>query len=249
MVALSDHLRGSMTEESIVHNWTIRGAKKSLTNKTGRELSLRKEKRFRLPTPFVFIRHILTTYMSHQLGWENCDLYMAGLANMISYEFGLRVSECCYNSDPDENHAIMSQDVVFETFQENKKTGKSQLFRPWELHPALYAKQLFLISKRIKNDEEARKIIEAPIESDYEIQPSRVKQIHFKLRSQKNHQGGSTRKMVLTRDTNQRSALINTLIDMVINFTKFSRIGPDDPFFSRWKLTRKVLHRKMVSTM
>ena len=163
MVALSDHLRGSMTEESIVHNWTIQGAQKSLTKKTGRELSLGKKKRFRLSTPFVFIRHILTTYMSHQLGWENCDLYMAGLADMISYEFELRVSECCYHFDPDENHAIMSQDVVFETFQENEKTGKPQLFRPWELHSALCAKQLFLISKRIKNDEEARKIIEAPI--------------------------------------------------------------------------------------
>jgi len=55
--------------------------------------------------------------------------------------------------------------------------------------------------------------------------------------------------MVLTRNTNQRNVLINTLIDMVINFTKFSRIGPDDPFFSRWKLNRKVLHRKMVNTM
>jgi hypothetical protein len=43
--------------------------------------------------------------------------------------------------------------------------------------------------------------------------------------------------------------LINTLIDAVIDFTKFSRIGPDDPFFSRWKLNRKVLHRKMISTM
>ena len=85
MVALSDHLRMNMTEESIVHNWTIQGAKKSLTRKTGRELSLRKEKRFRLPTPFVFIKHILTTYMSEHLGWNNCDSYMTGLANMLTF--------------------------------------------------------------------------------------------------------------------------------------------------------------------
>ena len=85
MVALSDHLRMNMTEESIVHNWVVQGAKKSLTRKTGRDLSLAKEKRFRLPTPFVFIRHILTTYMSNQLDWDNCDSYimMTGLDNMV----------------------------------------------------------------------------------------------------------------------------------------------------------------------
>jgi len=37
MVALSDHLRMNMTEESVVHNWVVQGAKKSLTRKTGRE--------------------------------------------------------------------------------------------------------------------------------------------------------------------------------------------------------------------
>ena len=174
---------------------------------------------------------------------------MTGLANMISYEFGLRVSECCYHPDPDENHAVMSQDVTFEIFPENGKTGKTQFVMPWELHPRLYAKNLLLGSKGIKTDEEARILIETPIETYYEIQPSRIKQIHFKLRSQKNHQDGSTRRMILTRDTNKGHALINTLINAVISFTKFSRIGPDDPFFSRWKLNRKVLHRRMISTM
>jgi len=31
MVALSDHLRMNMTEESVVHNWVVQGAKKYLT--------------------------------------------------------------------------------------------------------------------------------------------------------------------------------------------------------------------------
>ena len=246
MVALSDHLRMNMTEESIVHNWTVQGAKKSLTRKTGRDLSLKKEKRFRLPTPFVFLKHIFTTYMSEELGWDNCDSYMAGLANMISYEFGLRASECCYHSDPDENHAVMGQDVTFETAGENRKT---QTVMSWELHPTLYARKLLLISKRIKTDKEAKIVIEAPIRTNDEIPPSRITKIHFKLRSQKNHQDGSTRKMVLTRNVKQKDALINTLIDAVITFTKFSRIGPEDPFFCRWKLNRKVLHRGMISTM
>ena len=75
MVALSDHLRINMTE-SIVHNWFVQRAKKSLTRKTGRDLSFGKEKRFRLPIPFVFNSHIFTTYMSNQLGWDNCDSYI-----------------------------------------------------------------------------------------------------------------------------------------------------------------------------
>jgi hypothetical protein len=68
MVALSDHLRKNMTDETIVHNWVIRGAKKSLARNTGRELSLEKEKRFRLPTPFIFMEHILGTYMLQPMG-------------------------------------------------------------------------------------------------------------------------------------------------------------------------------------
>ena len=112
MVALSDHLRINMTE-SIVHNWFVQGAKKSLTRKTGRDLSFGKEKRFRLTIPFVFNSHVFTTYMSNKLEWDNCDSYMTGLVNMISHEFELRVSECCNHFDPDENHAVMSQDVAF----------------------------------------------------------------------------------------------------------------------------------------
>jgi hypothetical protein len=54
MVALSDHLRMNMADESIIHNWIIRGASKSLTRQNGNELSLRKEKRIRLPTPICF---------------------------------------------------------------------------------------------------------------------------------------------------------------------------------------------------
>ena len=38
--------------------------------------------------------------------------------------------------------------------------------------------------------------------------------------------------MVLTRNVKQNDALTNTLINSVITFTKFSRIGPDDPFSS-----------------
>ena len=63
MVALSDHMRMNMTDESIIHNWIIRGANKSLTRQNGNELSLQKEKKLRLPTPFAFMKHIIKTYI------------------------------------------------------------------------------------------------------------------------------------------------------------------------------------------
>jgi len=89
--------------------------------------------------------------MLNLLDWDNCDLYMAGLANMLSYKFGLRVYECYYHSDPDENHAIMSQDVFFETSPENEKTGKTQCVRPWDLNHTYHAKTPLLSFKGIKN--------------------------------------------------------------------------------------------------
>jgi len=141
---------------------------------------------------------------------------MAGLANMLFYEFGLRVYECYYHSDPDKNHAIISQDVLFETSPENEKTGKTQFCPAVGINPTYHAKNLLLNFEGIKTDKEARKVIEKPIETNYEIPPSRITQIHFKLRSHKNHQDGSTRKRVLKRDTNQKDALINTVIDHVI---------------------------------
>ena len=55
--------------------------------------------------------------------------------------------------------------------------------------------------------------------------------------------------MVLRRDYQHPTSPINTLIYCLVTFAKFSRIGPEDPFFSRWKGGRKVLHRGMVSKM
>jgi hypothetical protein len=64
MVALSDHLRINMTE-SIVHNWFVQGAKKSLTRKTGRDLSFGKENAFDLLSPLyltvIYLQHICQT--------------------------------------------------------------------------------------------------------------------------------------------------------------------------------------------
>ena len=123
MVALSDYLRSTMTDESVIHNWIIRGARKSLTRQNGCELSIQKERRFRMPTPFIFMTHIMKTYMSQPICRVTCDDYMTGLANMLAYEFGLRVSEYCYKDDPESNHAIMGSDVFFDvTLQDGKIT-------------------------------------------------------------------------------------------------------------------------------
>ena len=241
MVALSDHMRTTMTDESIIHNWVIRGANKSLTRQNGKELSLQKEKKLRLPTPFVFMTHIIKTYMSQPLCWDTCDDYMAGLANMLAFEFGLRVSEYCYNKDPDDNHAIMANDVLFEVVTADGITTK---LTPWQL----------IAPPRLGQNEQVggkqTKVYPSDTTSTRQgIHPSSVDLIHLLLRSQKNHPDGSTRHLVLRRDHQCPSSPKNTLMDCMVTFAKFSKIGQEDPFFSRWKDGRKVLHRRMVSKM
>jgi hypothetical protein len=237
MAALGDHLRINMADESIIHNWIIRGAKKSLTRQNGRELSLLKDKRIRLPTPFTFMKYILETYMSQPPCWDTCDNYMTGLANMLAYEFGLRVSEYCYNKDAEDNHAIMGGDVFFDAYLSN---GVTVRLTSWQLNSDPAGSKKNIQAKNYPNSNCSPSI---------GIHPSSVNQIHLLLRSQKNHQDGNTRRLVLQRNHKQLSSPLNTLIDCVVTFAKFSNIGPEDPFFSRWKVTRKILHRKMVSKM
>ena len=241
MVALSDHLRMNMTDESIIHNWIIRGARKAITRQNGNELSLQKEKRLRLPTPFVFMKHIIQTYMSQPLCWNTCDNYMTGLANMLAYEFGLRVSEYCYSKDPEGNHAIMGTDVFFDVVSVEgitKRLTSWQLTSPGKLDQAEQVR-----CEQTKNYSNS---LSSP---SLGILPSSVSLIHLLLRSQKNHQDGSTRRLVLRRNYQCPASPLNTLMDCLVTFTKFSKIGPEDPFFSRWKGTRKILHRRMVSDM
>lgn len=241
MVALSDHLRTTMTDESIIHNWIIRGARKSLVRQNGYELSLQKERRLRMPTPFIFMTHIMKTYMLQPINRATCDNYMTGLANMVAYEFGLRVSEYCYNKDNELNHAIMGCDVFFDV---TLPDGKATRLTSWQLasdpNPANAGSKASIRAKNYSS---------IPVSISTEILPSSVNHIHLLLRSQKNHQDGSTRRLVLNRDQKRSGSPLNTLMDCIVTFAKFSNIGPEDPFFSRWIGTRKVLHRKMVSKM
>ena len=132
MTALSDHLRSGIFDHSIIDNWSVRGAKISILRATGRELSLKREEVQRWPTPYSFTKYIHNTYMSSPLDWESCDNFMTGLGNLLCYQFGLRVSECCYHTAPDRNHAIMANDVTFYTLEH---PGISQPLHPWELQP------------------------------------------------------------------------------------------------------------------
>ena len=241
MVALSDHLRMNMADESIIHNWIIRGASKSLTRQNGNELSLLKEKRVRLPTPFDFMKHIIKTYMSQPLCWDTCDDYMTGLANMLAFEFGLRVSEYCYNKDTEDNHAIMGTDVYFDITMVD---GITKRLTSWQLTTPPKLDQIDQVecelAKNYPNDDS---------QTSLGIHPSSVTLIHLLLRSQKNHQDGSTRSLVLRRNYQHPTSPINNLMYYLVTFAKFSKVGPEDPFFSRWKGKRKVLHRRMVSKM
>jgi len=165
---------------------------------------------------------------------------MTGLANMLAFEFGLRVSEYCYNKNPEANHAIMATDVLFEVVIADGITTK---LTPWQLTAHLNLDQ----SKQL-----GQKQTSYPKDNSLASQglhPSSVSLIHLLLRSQKNHPDGNTRRMVLRRDYQHQDSPINTLIECLVTFAKFSKIGPEDPFFSRWKGSRKVLHRKMVSKM
>jgi hypothetical protein len=187
------------------------------------------------------MKHIIKAYMSQPLSWNTCDDYMTGLANMLAFEFGLRVSEYCYNKDTEDNHSIMGTDVYFDV---TTADGVTKRLTSWQL------------TSPPKLDHTGQ--VECEQTKDYPkdgsptslgIHPSSVTLIHLLLRSQKNHQDGSTRSLVLRRNYQQPTSPINNLMDCLVTFAKFSRIGPEDPFFSRWKGKRKVLHRKMVITM
>ena len=159
---------------------------------------------------------------------------------MLAFEFGLRVSEYCYNKDHDANHAIMAIDVLFEVVTADGITTK---LTPWQL-----TAHLNLDQRKQLGQKQTSYPKDNPLTSQG-LHPSSVNLIHLLLRSQKNHPDGSTRHLVLRRDHQCPSSPINTLMDCLVTFAKFSKIGPEDPFFSRWKGSRKVLHRRMVSKM
>ena len=138
------------------------------------------------------MKHIIKTYMSQPLCWNTCDDYMAGLANMLAFEFGLRVSEYCYNKDPEDNHAIMATDVHFDVVAADGITTKLTLW------------QLIAPPKLVQNKqvgcEQTTSYPNDNHSTSQGIHPSSVNLIHLLLRSQKNHQDGSTRSLVLRRD-------------------------------------------------
>ena len=214
--------------------------------------------------------------MSTPLTWDNCDNFMTGLGNLLSYQFGLRVSELCYHKAPDRNHAIMASDV---TFYQQSHSGIGNPLYPRELQPG---NQIYVCPKRSKSiitngyfavltGEQSgvyqdnlvggvltiqvpsrikgiQMVLVHPFRKQREMSPDSIKLIQILLRSQKNYQSGKTRSLVFVR-----SATLITQADMLMDdlilFSKFSRTTASDPFFCRWKEDRKHLQPKMVSSM
>jgi len=276
MTALSDYLRSGIMDSTIIDNWSVRGAKVSILRTPGRDLSIEKEKTKRWPTPYPFIKHIQSTYMLKPLTWDNCDNFMIGLGNLLSYQFGLRVSELCYHKASDRNHAIMASDV---TFYQDSQVGIGNPLYPWELQPK---NQIYVCPKRSKGItpdkyfvvltgdqsgvhlnnlvggiptiqvssriEGIQMVLTHPFRKQQERSSNSIKRIQIQLRSQKNHQIGITRTLDLVRSATSTTQA-DMLMDDLILFSKFSRTIASDPFFCRWKEDRKLLQPKMVSNM
>ena len=174
-----------------------------------------------MANPLFFTKYIRSVYMSSPLTWDNCDDFMTGLGNLFCYQFGLRVSECCYQVAPDRNHAIMAGDVAF---YRHKHPGTSKPLHPWDLQPGNH----FYICPPVKKTttatryyvaldgehsgvhqdiiacnslaipvstriEGAQMLLTHSTRKRHEISSNSIKLIQVQLRSQKNHQTGKTR--------------------------------------------------------
>ena len=122
-------------------------AVKTALNKTGRELSLAKERRIRLPTPYAFIP------------WLRSDLFHGSLVDQmtylgvaIAYNAGLRACSYAWDSDTQGKHTIRSQDVHFEI------TNGGRLL-PWELSDSIMNTEIVscnMLNRSDKNDKQGK---------------------------------------------------------------------------------------------
>ena len=121
MSAVRCHLRNNLQDTSYFDNELISTARRSL-RPSSRELSERKARRVRLPTPYEFIIWLRTVY------WDNGTIEerMCYLGIAISYNYGLRSSEYTHDDKLKGEHAVMAKDVFFV------KANGSRLM-PWEI--------------------------------------------------------------------------------------------------------------------
>ena len=122
MSALRFKFKSDLQMTNIFDDETLKAVKKSL-RPSARELYLRRTKRTRLPTPYVFILWLRSIY------WEsgNIEMMMTYLGIAISYNYGLRSSEYTHDDKNKGEHAIRASDVFFV-----HKNGQ-RLF-PWQLN-------------------------------------------------------------------------------------------------------------------
>jgi hypothetical protein len=201
---------------------------------------------------------------------------MTGLGNLLSYQFGLRASELCYHKVLDRNHAIMASDVTF--YQDSQVgignplypwelQPENQIYVCPKRPKGITAKKYFVVltgdqsgvhlnnlvggiptiqvSSRIEG---IQMVLTHPFRKQQERSSNSIKRIQIQLRSQKNHQTGTTRTLDLVRSATSTTQA-DMLMDDLILFSKFSRTIASDPFFCRWKEDRKLLQPRMVTNM
>jgi len=121
MSAVRCHLRNHLQDTSYFDNELISTARRSL-RPSSRELSERKARRVRLPTPYEFITWLRAVYWNSGTIEER----MCYLGIAISYNYGLRSSEYTHDDKLKGEHAVMAKDVSFV------KANGSRLM-PWEI--------------------------------------------------------------------------------------------------------------------
>ena len=108
MLAFRCVFRDNLQPIDIFEDAVLQAVRKSLQPPARMKNAMR-AKRFRLPTPYVFILWMRAVY------WENgcIDMQMTYWGTAISYNYGLRSSEYTRDDKNKGEHAIRAGDVFF----------------------------------------------------------------------------------------------------------------------------------------
>ena len=161
MSAVRCAFRNELEPTDIFDDPIIAAVRKSL-KPSARELHIKRAKRFRLPTPYIFITYLRAVY------WVDGEIEnkMTYLGVAISYNYGLRSSEYTYDDKLKGEHAIRASDIFFV-----HKNGL-RLF-PWQitdliLNTDIISGKFSNVSGKTRTDGDARDLFlsrESEVES------------------------------------------------------------------------------------
>lgn len=120
--ALRDFFRQNHQLEDPFSDWTVKAARVTATP-SGRELSLQRDKKQRLPAPYEFIKYMRSVINETSPATD----MMSYLGSALCYNFGFRAGELASG-----DHTILTDDVSFEIVDFSRVA-------PWQLRPKLYS--------------------------------------------------------------------------------------------------------------